>query len=365
MLTIAHVLTSFDIGGAEKVALDLCGAQVAAGERVLAVSLEQPAGGALGAAFAGRGAEVIRVPKGEGLSPNLVLRLARMLRAERVDVVHTHNPLPLIYGAPAGRLAQAAVVHTKHGVNPASPRARFLRAAAARLVDRFVAVSADTAEAARAGRECRPGALQVIENGVRLEAFAPDPESRAEVRAELGIPAAAWVVGTVGRAAAPKNQALLLRAAAPLLGPDRRLVIVGDGPLLGELRRQAGGSDFAHLLGARLDVPRLLCAFDVFALSSITEGLPLVICEAMATALPIVATAVGGVAALIDDGRTGLLVPSGDETALRDALAGLAADRDRARELGARARETALARHSIERVAREYAGLYRSVRLRP
>lgn len=359
MLTIAHLLTSFDIGGAERVALDLATAQLAAGERVLAISFEEPPRGALGSELRDRGAEVIELPKGPGLAPRQVLRLREIFRAEAVDVVHTHNPLPLVYGAPAGRLAGAAVVHTKHGINPAPRRARLLRSVAARLLHRFVAVSRDTADAALAARECRPATLEVIENGIALDRFGPDPGARAEIRAELGIAPDSVVIGSVGRAAPPKNQALLIRAVA---GLDVELVIAGDGPLFGELRAMAAETDArVHLLGARMDVPRLLAAFDVFALSSVTEGLPLVIPEAMATGLPVVATAVGGVSALIDPGETGLLVPSGDEGRLRAALGELASEPERARAMGRRGREVAARRHSVERVAREYRALYRQL----
>ena len=115
------------------------------------------------------------------------------------------------------------------------------------------------------------------------------------------------------------------------------------------------------MTGRRMDVPRLVHAFDVFALSSKTEGLPLVVPEAMAAELPIVATAVGGLPSVVDDGETGLLVPV-DEAAFAAALASLARDHERARAMGRRAREVALARYSHDRMVDAYLALYARAR---
>jgi glycosyltransferase involved in cell wall biosynthesis len=152
----------------------------------------------------------------------------------------------------------------------------------------------------------------VIANGIRLEQFKPDAAARAAVRAELGIAADALVVGMVGRIDEFKNQPLLLAAIAPRLGPAVHVVFVGDGPTRAGLDAAVAALPpaaraAAHVLGRRMDVARLLPAFDVFALSSKSEGLPLVVPEAMAAGLPVVATAVGGLPTVIDDGVTGYL----------------------------------------------------------
>src|SRR5688500_11495688 len=158
-----------------------------------------------------------------------------------------------------------------------------LRRGAARSVDFSVAVSDATAAQAREQRDCSPDKLVVIPNGIRLERFHPDAERRADVRRELAIPAEAWVVGTVGRVDEVKNQTMMVRAIAPLLGDRVRLVIVGDGPARAALDAAVGAlaePRWVHVLGRRMDVERLLPAFDVFALSSRSEGLPLVVPEA-------------------------------------------------------------------------------------
>jgi glycosyltransferase involved in cell wall biosynthesis len=230
-------------------------------------------------------------------------------------------------------------------------------------VDAYVAVSPTTAAIARANREVAEARLRVVENGIDLDRFHPDAAARAAVRGALGVPAAARVIGTVGRLSPEKDHALLVEAAAPLLGPDLHLVIVGDGPEAAALRARTqalAARASIHLTGARADVPALLAAFDVFALSSRTEGLPLVIPEAMATALPVVSTAVGGIPDVLEEAVTGFLVPAGDAAALRARLAALCADADRAVAVGERARTTALARYSAARMADEYVALYRA-----
>jgi glycosyltransferase involved in cell wall biosynthesis len=352
------------MGGQERVALDLAARQVAAGHRVAAISLAPPPDGPLAAGFREAGAEIVTIPRArEGVDPALVLRLSRWMRAHRVDLVHTHNRMALLYGAPAAWIARAAAVHSKHGYNPGGGAELVAARLAARCVDAFVAVSDETAEVARRRREVDSARLSVVPNGISLERFGPDPARGARLRDELGA-RGAFVVGTVGRAAPEKNQALLIEAMAPLLGPGTRLVIAGDGPSLPALRAlvaAAGVAPFVHLLGARTDVPDVLRALDVFVLSSSTEGLPLVIPEAMATALPVVATRVGGVPNVVEVGTTGFLVPSGDAAALRAQIEALRDDPVARHALGTRAREVALARFSSERMHRDYLAVYERV----
>ncbi len=365
-LKIAHVLSSYGLGGQERVALDLAIAQAALGHHVLAVSLAPAPEGPLAADFRANGIDAETLPKREGgFDATLPARLALFFRRSGIRIVHTHNPQPLIYGALAARLAGARAVHTKHGANPDRSRRVRLRRAAAHLCDAFVAVSRETAEIARQNREVAERKLVTIPNGIQLSRFNPDAEARAEVRRELGISPDAWVVGTVGRLAPEKDQALLIAAAAPTLGPDRQVLIAGAGPEDSRLRAQIEAlgerGRFVRMLGIRRDVPRVLAALDVFALTSQTEGLPLVIPEAMATSLPVVSTAVGGIPGVVEDGVTGLLVPRGGVERLGEALERLATNRDEARAFGERGRVVALARYEAKRMAASYLDIYHRV----
>lgn len=364
-LTIAHVLSSVHIGGAESVALELASLQVEAGHRVLVVSLEEPPNGALGPEFQKAGVELHTEPKGQGFDPTLPPRLFRLFRRERVEVVHSHNPMPLIYAATAAKLAGCGAVHTKHGPHLDWSRRIWLRRIGAFAADAFVAVSQATADASQELHEVSRKKLRVIPNGTDLGRFHPDPEARAAVRAEFGIPADAWVVGTVGRMAEVKNHPLLVRAAAPLLDEQHHLVIVGDGAEAERTRAVAASKPtgkWIHFPGHRRDIGRLMTAFDVFSLSSDSEGLPLVLPEAMATGLPVVSTNVGGIAEVVKEGETGFLVPARDEEALRDRLKRLADDRALAARMSERAREVAIARYSSEKMLAEYLAIYERIR---
>ena len=361
-LSIAHVLSSFGMGGQERVALALASRQRAAGHRVLAISLAPAPDGPLAAAFQAVGVPTETLPKrGPSVDPSLPMRLAHLLSGHGCDLAHTHNPHALIYGAPAAALAQVASVHTKHGVNPDGDRRLWLRRTASRLVDAYVAVTQSLSAIALERKECDPARLHVIPNGVDVQRFAPNPEARQRVRAQLGIPPDAWVIGSVGRLAPEKNQLLLIEAAAPMLDQRRHLVLVGDGPERGALESRTAASlraDYVHLVGARDDIPDLLAAFDTFALTSHSEGLPLVVLEAMASELPVVATAVGGVPDVIDDELTGYLVAAGDNVALTRRFAWLSTRPLQAQRVASCARQLVLERYSLDAMASAYQALY-------
>ena len=231
------------------------------------------------------------------------------------------------------------------------------------MLDAYVAVSPELRALASALGDCAPRKLAVIENGIDLVRFAGQPGDRQAARAALGIPESAWVIGSVGRLAPEKDYPLLVRACAPLLGAGARLLIVGDGSEAAAIRKEAVGrgvEDAVLLPGARDDVPRLLAGLDVFVISSRMEGLPLCSLEAMAAGLPVVATSVGGLPGLIEDGVTGYLVPPNDEEALRRRLVALRDDRDTARAVGERGRAHVRRHYSREAMVERYLKLYAS-----
>jgi glycosyltransferase involved in cell wall biosynthesis len=253
------------------------------------------------------------------------------------------------------------LIHTKHGENPDTARRTLLRRYASRLANVFVAVSRQTVIEAEQQGEVAVGMGVVIENGIDLDAFVPNTEARVRVRSELEIPPDAQVTGTVGRLSPIKNQPMLVRAVAPLLGPGHHLVIVGDGPHRQTVEaeiHQSGKAAFTHLLGRRTDVHDLLPALDVFVLTSDSEGLPMVLPEAMACALPVVSTDVGGIADVIADGRTGYLVPKGDDATLRARIQQLLCDAELLHAMGTRAREVSLSRYSATRMRDRYLEKY-------
>ncbi len=364
-MVIAHILSSFGQGGQERVAGNLARLQRAAGHEVLAVSIASGPGpeGPTAAAFRATGALPETIAKRRRVDPSLPVRLAAHLRRHHVNVVHTHNPHALIYGAPAAWLSGAIVIHTKHGMNPDRRRRLWLRRTAAKLVDAYVAVSPSLATKALEQGDCESFRLHVIPNGVDVARFAPSRLGRDKIRSELGIPDDAWLVGTVGRLAPEKDQALLLDAMAPLLSEGRRLVIVGDGPERSALRARIAkipGGRYVYMLGERHDVDSILAALDAFALTSRTEGLPLVLLEAMATGLPVVSTAVGGIPDLVEHRVTGFLLPAGAQASLTSELALLSTNGLLSQQMGEAGRREVHMRYSVGRMAQEYGALYES-----
>ncbi len=360
---IAHILGSLGMGGAERVALDLAYEQQKAGHEVVVLSLAEEGGGPLASAFQAAEIPVHHVPKRSGLDWSLPVRSARVLRRLGIEIAHTHNTRPLAYAAAAARLSGIVVIHSKHGEGHLVSRAgQVLRRVSAPFANRFVSVSEATSEHARTQRAYPfAGRMHVILNGIRMDTHCPDPAARAEIRQELGIAPDAWIVGTVGRFDDNKNQSSLVRAMAPLLGVDSHLVLVGDGSSMSKIAAAAdhtGHPESIHILGRRDDAHRVVSALDVFALSSLSEGLPLVILEAMATGTAVVSTDVGGIADVIEDGKSGFLVPPGDDEALRAKLKEIADNRALASKAGLAARAQVRVRYSSERMANEYLDLY-------
>jgi glycosyltransferase involved in cell wall biosynthesis len=270
------------------------------------------------------------------------VRLARFLRRERVDVLHAHKFGSNVWGTLAGSAARVPVLlaHEHTWSYEGQPLRRFLdRELIARRADRFIAVSREDQRRMVAVEHIDPARTLFIPNGIP----PPPAPSGRDVRAELGIAPGVRVVGTVGVLRAQKAHHLLLRAASELARSGRpvAVLIAGQGAEQGaieSLARELGIADRVHLLGFREDVSDVLAALDVAVSCSDFEGSPLAVMEYMEAARPIVATAVGGVPDLIENGVHGLLVPPRDSHALAAAIASLLADPRRAHALGANAR---------------------------
>ena len=360
-MRIAQVLYSLEMGGQEMMALHLTRELLQRGHEVVVVTMSP--GGSLRPDFApARVVDALRKPEA-GIDPRAWPTMFRAFRDIRPHVVHTHAPGPLLYAVPAARLAGVRrVVHTSHGANitQLNPRSIALGRAIVRLLARFVPVSDETAETARSREKVPEHLIQVIPNGIPLDRFGPDEAARATIRAELGIPADAFVVGTVGRVEAVKNHKLFVASMAKIVSPGIHAVIVGPGSLEAEVRASIPepARPYIHMTGARRDVPALLAAFDVFTLTSITEGLPLVVPEAMATELPVVATAVGSLPTIVPK-DTGILVPSGDEAGLTAAYTRLRENPRARKEMARAARTFANARFSLAKMVDAYEQIYR------
>lgn len=359
-VVVAHVVENLDIGGLERVVINLMTACPSPRHRAVLYTLG--AGGALAGELERAGRTVRAFAKRPGMDWFLLGRMARALARDAVDVVHCHNYGPLVYGSLAARPGRRGVVYTAHGAKTSGRRAtrRFQQLG---LVDDIVFVSEDARRVALAAGAVDAGRTHVILNGIDVDAYARDSACRARMRASLGIDAGAPVAGIVARLTPAKDHVNLFDAFAIVRQalPAARLVVVGDGELRDDLHRAArerGLGEGVIFTGRRDDVADVLSALDVFVLSSATEGLALTLIEAMAAGLPVVATRVGGNTEVVVHGATGLVVPPRNAAALAASLTELLSDAHRARALGAGGRVRARDVFGIAAMTERYRVLY-------
>jgi glycosyltransferase involved in cell wall biosynthesis len=361
-LRIEMVLPSLPRAGMEVVAASLATVLRDRDHDVGFTCIEGPGQLGLELRDAGFRVSVVAAP---GLRPNIVAReLGPWFAQRRPDVVHVHNGLWLKAVRAAQHARVRRIIYTLHGIDVIEPwYTRYMNRLAARRTERVVAVSETLRGYLQDNARVRPECITVIENGVSVEKFRPGERSAAE-RARLGLPGVdRMLVGVIARLDRVKNHALLIDAFSLVVRerPDAFLVIVGDGPLRSQLQRQIERLNLhqhVRITGVYPDPAPILRQLDVFALSSEIEGTSMSILEAMATGLPIVATAVGGTPRLLRDGACGLLTPPGDSRALGRALLDLLSSPDTARRLGIQARSAVEAEHSEGYMADQYETVY-------
>jgi glycosyltransferase involved in cell wall biosynthesis len=293
-----------------------------------------------------------------------LVHTARRLRAEHVDIVHGYLYLGNILGVLSGSLAGVPIrLASKRSLDHYARRTQLgATRLANRLADRIVCNAEAVRRCVLEEERPRPEKLVVIPNGIRLGETA----TSVVPVAITGAPSARRLVGTIGRLSWKKAYGDLLRAAQQVCAECRNVdfVIVGDGPLRPEVERQIAELGLAgrvRLLGEIADARRLLESFDVFVLSSMIEGMPNVLLEAMAAERPVVVTRAGGMPEIVTDERTGLLVPIADPGALARAILRVLRDPAEARRLGRAGRAVVEERYSAEAMGRRYAELYESL----
>ncbi len=316
-----------------------------------------------------------------------LLRLYREFRAIKPSIVHTHMAkagmlgrlAALAYNTTRGSAPRAKVVHTYHGHVLDGYFSRLMTAVfinmertLAALSDRIIAISpAIRQELLDHYRIGAAPQYRVVPLGFDLAPFAAvDDRARSDARHSLGLPVDAKVVATVGRLTAIKQHRLFLDTVKRVLQqhPDAVAVLAGGGELEADLRDYAaslGIADHVRMLGWRRDLPVIYAATDVFLLTSRNEGTPVALIEAMASGVPGVSTAVGGVTDVIGGAETGRTAPFGDADALADAVGALLADPIGRVEMGRRARARVLALYDIDRLVTDLAALYRELLAEP
>jgi len=354
---VTHVVLSLDVGGLERVVLALVRQGLLVGQEVSAVCLARP--GILAKQVESLGVRVTCLDKPDGLQLRMVKPLCEAFRDLRTDIVHTHQIGALFYSGPAARRMGLPIVHTEHGKNFTSRRKRWVGWLAGRWTRRFFCVSQDIADDVRSFGIVAGHKVRVVPNGIDPRTVTEPAQQGSTVRQSLGIPPGAPVIGTVGRLDEVKRQDVLLHAFARVRRrfSQARLLLVGDGPLrepLQSLAAALGLGDSAHFTGYQARPGTFLQAMDVFALTSRSEGMPLSILEAWATGLPVVASDVGGLPELVQNGSTGLLCPCGDVGATAAALEALLAAPSLRQQLGEAGREVLTRRYTVQTMARVY-----------
>jgi glycosyltransferase involved in cell wall biosynthesis len=368
-MRIVQFVNNLDMGGLERLAIDLAECQLADGDEAFIYCLTHP--GRLAEEAANKKIVVRAFRKGPGPHVGTLWDIARQLRRDRPDVLHTHNHLVHHYGVAAGRMAGVRViVNTRHRgehrlvstpegslitTESTGRKSDWLFRSTLPWTDSVVMISEATRQFFVKYRGVPAGKTRVILNGARLERFfvAPARPGSALPRIRFGIAA---------RLMPEKDHFALLRAFTSVLAeiPQAQLQIAGDGPLrsrLEERARELGIAESVNFLGPVSDVPGFLSRLDIFVLSSLSEGLPISILEAMAAGLPIVSTRAGGVSEAVEDGRNACLVDPADAEGLASAMIRMARRND-LDSLGAVGRQIVQERFRIEDTWRQYRRLF-------
>jgi glycosyltransferase involved in cell wall biosynthesis len=364
-IRVLQLIDTFNMGGAEKLVLSL--ATKIDRERFEVIPCAMRRSGPLEQEIkaAGVAYRTLELPRRSVLTGpifladlrHIVVALTGIFRELSIDIVHTHLTHSTLAGILATRRKSGPrLCTTVHSVifrkqrGQLSPRAWLMSAAikvAFPRADRIIAVSEEVARAIQLYAGIPRGRITTIPNGIDPDQFRCQ-ENRWELRQRLCLPADRPLVVSVGRLTRPKGYPHLLAALA-LIPPDERplTLIVGDGPDRHDLELKRAALKLEHdvrFLGNRHDIPVLLTAADVFVLASLWEGLPLVLLEAMASGLPSIVTSVGENPQVIEDGKSGLLIPPADEQTLAETLRCLLREPRRRESMGRAARER-LERH--------------------
>ena len=366
---VAHVLHSMKVAGAEVLVHRLISRY--SDEYDFHVFVLDDIG-ALGEELKGMGIPVTHLKRRPGVDIGMVLRLRKCLTSARVDLVHAHQYTPWFYATLAGAARvrrRPRVLFTEHGRHyPDSRRWKriLFNRVLLRATDMVVAVSGFVARCLEENEALPSSRVRIVYNGIDPARFGGAQTKVEAVRQSQGLDPDDRVVGLAARMDTVKDHQTLLRAFAALADrvPQVRLVLAGEGPLRPELEclaRSLGVKERVRFLGVRRDIPMLMATWDVFALSSLSEGTSVTLLEAMASRLPVVATDVGGNPEIVEDGMTGRLVPRGGVQEMAEALEAVLLNPDLAKRYGAAGRTRVQERFTEASMMSAYQGIYRDL----
>tara|TARA_B100000446_G_scaffold140269_1_gene132806 strand:- start:421 stop:1611 length:1191 start_codon:yes stop_codon:yes gene_type:complete len=373
---IVHLVFSLNTGGLENGLVNLINRSSTNEFRHMVICLTSS--GSFSRRITQNNVEVVELQKPEGHSLSTFMSLRQLIKQCQPSIVHSRNLAALEFQMATLGLVGIKRVHGEHGRDINDPQGKnwkhnLLRRISRLWIDRYIAVSRELELWLCDCIGVDPSIIVRQANGVDCEVFSEKSVSNEAMLSSLAKSLeidGCYVIGTVGRLAAIKDQRVLISAFAKVVkmqGGESEglcLVIVGDGPMRRELEDHAntlGISSAVRFCGDRDDVPNLLNLMDIFVLPSIAEGVSNTLLEAMATALPVIVTAVGGAPDIIVDGENGFLVEVGDSETIAKTLITCVADQDGAKEIGFNGRRTVERYYSWQVAIESYSGVYREL----
>lgn len=368
---IIHIVHSFGIGGLENGIVNLANRMDPSRFKISIVSLT----GSMDSKdrITRQNVNCVVIQKNQGGSAHegngndwfLSFRLAKFFKREKADIIHTHGWGTFLEGVLAGKLARIPVlIHGEHGTDRLDlTRRRIAYRVGARGVETILAVCENMRDRFIRKYHIPAQKMQTIRNGVDTEYFKQDKTLRNGTRQKLGYKDDDVVIGTIGRLCYEKNYETLLQAIALIIDKyaSIQLVMVGDGPYRASLTQLAvdlGIASRVHFLGTRYDRLDLLNAMDVFALTSVSEGLPNTLLEAMSVGLPVITTSVGGIPEVVTTQQDGFLVQPQDSEGFAESLEKLLQSSKLRDQLGAAAQARMKVKFSLNNMILEYENMY-------
>ncbi|MCL0067882.1 glycosyltransferase [Peptococcaceae bacterium] len=368
-IAVMHVINAYALGGAEKLVFDIASSMDKTKFDVFVCSI----GGqgddlekTLRRDLQSQGIKTIsldKAPRKQRL--RAVLKLAKILGKNKIDIVHTHCPSPDFYGRLAAFISRVLLVFsTIHSTEGYSLRNEKILGC---LTTKYIAISTQVQKYAVCNLQIPARKIALIYNGINMNAFKKPLVVKQHKLAELGIPTNRKIITNIGRVTEQKGQLYLIQAAKNILKefPNVHFLILGDDQtdkkLAQELKQAVKAenlSEHVTFTGIRQDVPEILAITDIFVFPSLREGFALAILEAMAAGVPVVATDVGIIREVLIDKENGLIVPPKDAEALAEGIKFMLSNTERAKEMGLKGRKAVEEKFTIENTVRGYEELY-------
>ncbi|MDI6890026.1 MAG: glycosyltransferase [Thermodesulfovibrionales bacterium] len=365
MVNILYLFVTLPIGGAEEHLLTVLKNIDQTTYHPIVCCIREK--GEIGEEIEKMGFEVIAMMrKSKMWDIKIVTDILRIIRDRKIHLVHTHLYHANMYGRIASLIARKPVIATEHNIYPYyKMKRRVINWLLAKKTDRIIAVSEMVKKEVMARDWIKPSKVEVIYSGIDMTRFSSSL-TRAEARQRLGIPMDCFLIGNVSRLIEQKGQIFLINAMSIVNDaiPGVKLVVVGAGPLEPYLKNEVstrGLNQYVKFIGSRRDIPDVLKAMDVFVLPSLWEGLGIVLLEAMALSLPVIATPVGGVVEIVHHGINGLIVPPRNEIALAESIIELYKDDKKRKIFGERGLEMVREKFTSSNMVRHLESVYQSV----